>query len=312
MKPVAGALLALLVPFCFGCGHSAAATHGTRAPARFRPGAIAFWDARNGLALFGPPATVSGRWRDVVESTSDGGRTWKRLRSVANGGRIVAAGRSRAWLLTRRGLLRSDDRGVTWTRVSRYPLVDVSFATPRQGLGYGVRGTHELLAATSDGGRSWRGLRFPCPNDGGVDADDAVSLGAPLNGWVMCVGEPGAGSQRKRLFESDDGGRTWHRRAALGVGYFAGFSFRGGTGWLWEHRGSFLRSVDVGRSWSALAIGRPEQVEAESASFYSATGGLALLHDVRHGARLRLARTADGGRSWQEVRSWAVRIWPAV
>jgi photosystem II stability/assembly factor-like uncharacterized protein len=316
MKLAAGALLALVVPFWCGCGHSdhlAAAAHPAQTAPRLLPGAIAFWDDRHGLALFGPPSTTKAPWKDALESTSDGGRTWQRLRSAPSGSRVVVAGLSRAWLLTGRGLWRSDDRGVTWRRVSRYPLLHVSFATRSRGLGYGVLRGHEVLAVTSDGGRSWQRRPFPCQDDAGADADDAVSLGAPSRAWVICVSEPGAGSQRKWLYESDDGGRTWHRRSASSGGYLAGLTFRGSArGWLWEHRGSFLRTDDGGRTWSALAIGEPEQVEAESASFYKGDGGLALMHDGRKGLVLRLVRTADGGRSWQEVRSWPVRTWPAL
>jgi len=312
MKLAAGTLLALCMPFCFGCRNAPAAPHAAHATPRLLPGAIAFWDDRRGLALFGPPATTSERRQDALAATSDGGRTWHRLGSVPGGSRVVVAGSSRAWVLTRDGLLRSDDRGKAWRRISRYPLSEVSFATARRGLGYGTRSGHELVATTTDGGRSWLRLRFPCRDDGGADADDAVSLGAPNAAWLICVSEPGAGSQRKWLYRSKDGGRRWRLRSRGGGGYFAGFSFRVERGWLWERRGSFLRTDDGGRTWSPLPIGKPERVEAESASFYSTAGGLALLHDVRTRSVLRLVQTADGGRSWREVRSWPVRTWPAL
>jgi photosystem II stability/assembly factor-like uncharacterized protein len=315
-QAVAGLLLAVITSLCPGCGHSSGAASEHAGPKQARgllPGAIAFWDDRHGLALFGPAATTPAPWTDALESTSDGGRTWRRLRPVPNGSQLVVAGRSRAWLLTRRGLPRSDDRGATWKRISRYPLFDVSFATARDGIGYGVVGAHEFLAATDDGGTAWHRRRFPCRDDGDVDGDDRVSLAAPDQFSVMCVGEPGAGSQWKSLYRSGDGGRSWVRRTATGVGYLAGFSLRGPRrGWLWEHRGWFLRTDDGGRTWSALPIGRPEEVEAASASFFATERGLALLHDVRHGPALRLMRTDDGGRSWRQVRSWRVRTWPAV
>ena len=187
MKLAAGTLLALCMPFCFGCRSAPAAPHAAHATPRLLPGAIAFWDDRRGLALFGPPATTSERRQDALEATSDGGRTWHRLRSVPGGSRVVVAGSSRAWVLTRDGLLRSDDRGKAWRRISRYPLSEVSFATARRGLGYGVRGGHEVVATTTDGGRSWRRLRFPCRDDGGADADDAVSQGAPNGAWLIGV-----------------------------------------------------------------------------------------------------------------------------
>jgi hypothetical protein len=97
----------------------------------------------------------------------------------------------------------------------------------------------------------------------------------------------------------------------MSPGYPQGIEFAGADGWLWFHRGGFSATVDGGRRWRSLPIGVPEQVEAESASRFSARGGYALLHDSRaRQLRLRLARTADGGRTWRDIRTWRVRLWP--
>jgi photosystem II stability/assembly factor-like uncharacterized protein len=201
-------------------------------------------------------------------------------------------------------------------RISRYPLFDVSFDTGRHGIGYGVARGHELLVATGDGGQTWHRLRFPCRDDGDTDGDDRVSLAAPNVVSVLCVSEPGVGQQWKWLYRSSDGGRTWVRRTATGVGYLMGFAFGDSQrGWLWERRGWFLRTDDRGRTWSALPIGKPEKVEAESASFSTKRQGLALLHVVGRRPRalkLVLMRTADGGKSWVRVRNWPVLTWPGV
>jgi len=237
MKPAAGALLALLVPLCFGCGHSAASAHRTRVAPRLLPGAIAFWDDRHGLALFGPSSKRKAQWSDELESTSDGGRTWQRLRSVPNGSRILVAGLSRAWLVTRGGLSRSDDRGVKWQRISRYPLLDVSFATGREGLGYGVRG----------GPRFWP--RLSTEGEAGIVSASPAATTAPWTGTTSSRWErrtpPGCCASTNRAPCLSASGCT-SRTTAAGPG----------TGECFRRRLSRRALLPRQRAWVALGAPR--------------------------------------------------------
>jgi hypothetical protein len=135
------------------------------------PNAIAFWDARHGIAGTGLQWRGQDRHGGTVTLTGDGGRTWRVVlrtpRPVVNAG---LAGPEGAWVETDRGaVLRSTDRGRTWRRGSFGKAFAPSFADARNGLAIGRRprdydGPTGLLA-TADGvarGRSGP-PRVPAP-----------------------------------------------------------------------------------------------------------------------------------------------------
>lgn len=220
---------------------------------------------------------------------------------------LDTAGVADAWAVGDDTLLHTADAGRTWAVLARGLFSAVSFADRAAGIA--VVGTQ--LATTGDGGRTWRPRRSPCTQ--ATDPID-VSASGTSRRYVLCTGQPGAGSQPRALWQSVDGGRTWkctYCDLSMSPGYAQGIDFVGARGWLWYRRGRFTSTPDGGRSWTTLPIGKPEAVEGESASHYSGRGGYALLHDTRlRPLRLRLAHTTDGGRTWRDVRVWRVRFWP--
>jgi photosystem II stability/assembly factor-like uncharacterized protein len=163
-------------------------------------------------------ALVSGRiWR-----SPDSGSSW--VDQDVDGRVLELAGRDGgAWAIVRRcgssqtcrlSLLSSFDEGRHWTAVtppvgssidygSTLGVLWLSFASGRFGVATMSGGT---LAVTSDGGRTWSYRRSPCRNDQSVAA-----AGPRLGLWIGCAGQPGAGSQGKALFRSNDGGRSFAR-----------------------------------------------------------------------------------------------------
>lgn len=186
--------------------------------------AIAFWDAKTGLAVGDP---VDGRF--TVIRTADGGRRWTPVPAAnlppalpgdgafaASGTCLVVQGSRHAWFGTGGGararVYRSADRGLTWN-VADTPIMagtasagifSLAFDDAEHGIAVGgdyrrEHGAGDNLAITSDGGKTWA---FPGTTR--------------LRGFRSAIGYV-PGSKGRRLVavgpggtdSSSDGGRTW-------------------------------------------------------------------------------------------------------
>lgn len=282
------------------------------------PAGFAFWDRSHGLGWF-DPAFRSGR--PVLARTEDGGRTWRsvyRPRSVSG---IAVSDGNDAWLAEgdcdfwpacRPRLLRSDDGGLNWRPLGKAVL---GMTFPTDEVGFGVlydRDERWSLMRTEDGGRSWSPFRSPCQHARRSYAWFATTV----DGWVLCTGIPGAGSQLKGVFRTRDGGRSWRLvmstgwkrlgastpRAIPSAGYASGIAFAGGRGWVWQFRFGSYASPDGGRTWTPIAFTRPEEIEIWDVAPVSRRVAFVLV--FRGWKRRELRRTDDGGRTWQIVHVW--------
>ena len=191
--------------------------------------AIAFWDARSGIALSDP---VDGAF--LMLRTDDGGRTWARIpvaalppvlageaAFAASGSSIALAGDSLIWIGTGGGgrarVMRSADRGRTWHVVdvpvhaegSAAGIFSVSFFDTDRGIVAGGDYTKPRLAATSvalttDGGLTWRAAKAPPA----AYLSGIAYAGSPER--VVAVGLAGT-------FVSRDGGDTWAHTDTLAL-----------------------------------------------------------------------------------------------
>jgi len=295
------------------------------------PVSIAFWDRDHGLAAFvvyGPTDRSEG----YVSVTSDGGKTWTirwRGTGVSYVGTVPGTRDAWAQIWPRKVcvdcqalMIRTNDMGKTWQRAGTAPSTP-SFPSRRVGFAMQSRQANAgPLMRTADAGRSWRRIGTPCRKGwGGYAWFATLSFVSPTRGWLLCTGQPGAGSQSKALYLTTDGGRRWKRllnvyfeptRNRLGglpeVGYPHGIHFtRSGRGLLWANRGGTLSTVDGGRHWQPISATSPESREGYSGWLVTDRIGYLLLQDNARRLDWELLRTADGGRSWRLVRSWSRR-----
>ncbi|QDV37516.1 WD40/YVTN/BNR-like repeat-containing protein [Tautonia plasticadhaerens] len=219
--------------------------------------AIAFWDASHGLALGDP---VCGRFE--VNSTDDGGRTWRAIPAdgmppalpgeaaiAASGTCLVVRGGNLAWFATGGGgvarVFRSTDRGRTWTAVetpvpapdTASGLFSIAFRDDENGVAVGGKFAEPnaaggFVALTRDGGQTWE----PCPGDPPTGYRSAVALvpGQPTPRFVD-VGP--AGSDR-----STDGGRVLRSLGSEGF-HVVNYS-TDGAGWAGGENGSIAKYLD--------------------------------------------------------------------
>jgi len=158
----------------------------------------------------------------------------------------------------------------------------------------------------------------------GVHADQAVLIGiAPAGHRLVAVGERGI------VLLSDDGGSTWRQaQVPVSVALTAVSFATEKIGWAVGHGGAILRSDDGGEHWTTQldgrAIGAIELAAVQAAGGDGAPRRIAdaqrlvaegpdkpLLdvafadasHGIAVGAFGLALRTADGGRSWQSIRS---------
>ena len=217
--------------------------------------AIAFWDARHGIALSDP---VDGRL--FLLTTDDKGATWTRVAPellppvlpgeaafAASGSALVVHGASDVWIGTGGGgrarVMHSSDRARTWS-VADTPVhaegaasgvFALAFLDAKRGVAVGGDYTKPHLAAqsvalTSDGGRTWRRARSaPAAYLSGV-----AFAGSPRS--LVAVGLAGT-------YISRDGGESWTRTDTVPMN---SVRFRGRAGFAVGPRGRVARTDGVG------------------------------------------------------------------
>lgn len=178
---------------------------------------------------------------EVFAASRDGGRTWEDLTTNLPSLDIHGFARdpgdpARMWaFLATGGLWESGDGGGRWERVQgENVLFPVAVKTAAGTRLFGV--TADGLAASDDGGRTWRATTTP-------DIYPLTSLAATPDGSVLVA----AGAEG--LARSGDGGGTWsqmpfdHQPAAIAV------TANGQTIAVVSRSTDFYRSDDGGRTW---------------------------------------------------------------
>jgi photosystem II stability/assembly factor-like uncharacterized protein len=256
--------------------------------ATYLPVDMRFLDVEHGFVQL-QPVIACGSCPDRIQRTDDGGKTWRAtsLRHIP--------------LPNAERRFRASWRSGTKRRLQLATVVapTVAWATSQPETGRGSR-----LFLSRDGGDSWQRLRLPCGRPFAFYRPLVAAVSA-RRGWVLCLGEPGAGQQNKALYETLDASLWTLRRDLSSSGYGQRLAFsQTGFGLLAESRGGLLVTRDSGRSWRMPRITSPEEAEAQAIAVFPPGRGLVLVRDDRSRRRVELYTTPDAGRRWSLLHVW--------
>jgi photosystem II stability/assembly factor-like uncharacterized protein len=190
-------------------------------------------------------------------------------------------------------LLRSDDAGLTWREVARYPDAAALEFSP-DGIGYLLTHTG-VLWRSADGGLTWaRVSRAPqaAPRYSGYNQPVVphyyTRLHAISADTVVELTSEGL------LRRSVDGGRQW-QETATSVSVLSSSFVSGKVGFMGTWDGKIYKTTDGGTTWTKLSEVTYFPSEITMLHFISPLVGFA------HREHSDLLRTSDGGLTWTLV-----------
>ena len=261
-----------------------------RQPAQ--PSALASKALLQSVARAGRRLIAVGQRGHVIFS-DDAGGAWTQAKVPVSSDLTAVwfADARHGWAVGHDGvILATVDAGETWTlqltgdspvvHGPDKPFLDVWFADER--TGYAV-GAFNLVVRTSDGGRTWESLSDR------TDNPKQYNLHAirPMGGSLFIAGEAGL------LLKMDSRSQRFRAIAAPYNGSFFGLADAGEALLIFGLRGTALRSVDGGATWSRVDAQLPASIVATGRS---ASGRLYLAD-----ASGRIAASQDGGRTFAPV-----------
>lgn len=197
---------------------------------------------------------------------------------------------------------RTTDGARSWSQVasSAKPLTAITFVTPL--VGYAV-GEEDTMLQTEDGGQTWRSMGLQLP--AGTPVRDLLDISCASTKSCLMATATGSGSYSSTIMRTTDGGLTAQLTPA----------FIGASSNLW------VLAVASAQPGNAVAVGSDGATSVSDdgdATFATQASEMVDFGDVFEQARIRLgaspleayipaeygrvARTKDGGFSWELLR----------
>ena len=277
----------------------------------------------NGLAFTSP--SVGWAFNPGLYRTLDGGASWQ---AVPAGEQVIGisaspAGGGSAWALGRTcqdeahctyQLLQMSAAGGAPAALSGPGPLDTgredAFVGDGLGSAYVLAGDpasqerpQMVVWKTTRDHPAWQKTASPCSLTG------SLALGTSGKLWLLCGGEPGAGSQGKEFYASQDGGASWQKlawtsepgsldpkTAQLPIYGYTGdlIALPGGELLTAFGRSTLYRSGDGGVHWTeAIPV---DQANPGGSSWSLAAGAGSL--EAWAAAGTSLFHTMDGGKTW--------------
>ncbi|HEX5502960.1 MAG TPA: YCF48-related protein [Thermomicrobiales bacterium] len=274
---------------------------------------VAFADAGHGWVAVRDAPRDGQPHTDRLLRTTDGGATWRPVTDpcppYSDRDPFSFTGPDTGWLIcgtyttmrrAEKWLYRTGDGGEHWALVAAITfnaappvprtlppegaVTDLDFLDDR----HGWLTTTEGLAATTDGGQTWRDVRADLPLGQPIGWMQSVRFLSPQRGYLLFAGY---------LLATRDGGATWANldpAPLLPTARWSAYQFFDGddgvaAGTVLD-TGAVLRTADGGQTWRQVgSVGGDTPIVALSFS------------DPRHGWAVTdttLYRTADGGATW--------------
>jgi photosystem II stability/assembly factor-like uncharacterized protein len=237
--------------------------------------------------------------KDSVEWTEDSGQTWSKPVSFGENisqRSLVFVNRDLGWVLGEQKVMKTDDRGRSWTAEDELMGLGLQFPTSLDRDHIWLAGTQGSIARSNDGGKHWS-VSHDLPKN-----ITAIFFISPMLGWV--VGENGL------IARTEDAGLHW-RKQEVALPYDENrkqnldlldvFFIDQNTGWICGNNGLILRTTDGGSSWMTITSATNEPLV--SIQFVDALHGWAVggfpepaIPTLR--ASNVVLETSDGGRTW--------------
>ena len=322
-----GLLLNSLAFYSFGCGISV----DSRQSALPHPAQSSPEEISDGAAVVrfvpqrteSPPPNSQGTIVDEqhawvaagftdLRRTSDGGRTWHRLRAASvNASPLGAVGEvhrvyfitsTRGWLDTSSGTWQTEEGGSTWRRI--FPKGSTPrFADMQHGwINVPVTKSSEQSYVTEDGGQTWRPCGHRRDYKGHTPGNNAYFL-TPRLGWTV-TGYTANRQTINGVARTNDGGCHWQQLwtsnenpdETYGDIYFLNEQ----EGWLaGAYLGNLYHTTDGGRTWDDVPL-PTENIGVLSVHFTSANDGW-IITALRSENDTGVYRTTNGGRTWRQL-----------